>query len=458
MAKDSLIKQSLPLSLILGSRFFGLFIVMPVLSVYTLSLEGVTPILVGIAVGGYALTQVLFQIPFGVLSDRFGRKSIIALGLVIFALGSLICAVSEDIYLLILGRLLQGAGAIGGIISAMIADLVKEESRTKAMAFMGATISLSFTAALILGPILAGKFGVPSLFWITTFVAIFGIVLLFSAVPDAPKITYSFYNHKEYGTIFKNKNLQIMNLTNFLQKGFMTLALLVIPIALVKGFDLPKEALYEVYVPASLLGFLAMIPSAIFAEKKGKFKAVMIIGILCFVLSYLLMLSQSKAVFIFGVLVFFIGFSIHEPIMQSLASRYCKAAQKGSAMSVFTACGYLGSFFGALLGGHLYEFFSILSIVVFVVIASFIWILMFGFLANPSMQKNLYLPLKASTTHTSLEVLMQLRGILEWYINQSERIAVIKYDRHLIDQEEILDFIQMHLQDCFQNPHTLKTT
>ncbi|PKT76026.1 MFS transporter [Helicobacter winghamensis] len=450
MAKDSLVKQSLPLSLILGTRFFGLFIVMPVLSLYALSLPGVSPILVGIAMGGYALTQVLFQIPFGFLSDKFGRKSMIALGLVIFALGSVICALSEDIYMLILGRLLQGAGAVGGVISAMIADLVKEENRTKAMAFMGATISLSFTAALILGPILAVSFGEPSLFWITAFLALFGLILLFVAVPNAPKITYSF-THKsgEYSAILKNKNLQIMNLTNFLQKGFMTLALLVIPIALVKGFDMPKEDLWQVYIPASLLGFFAMIPAAIIAEKKGKFKAVMIVGILFFVLSYLLMLSHSKAVFIFGVLVFFAGFSIHEPIMQSLASRYCKAYQKGSAMGVFTTFGYLGSFFGALLGGHLYEFFSILSIVIFVVIACFMWILIFGFLANPAMQKNLYLPLADSTTNASLESLAQLSGILEWYINESERVAVIKYDKHIIDKDEVLEFINTHLNEHF---------
>ncbi|MBX7491057.1 MFS transporter [Helicobacter turcicus] len=450
MAKESLMKQSLPLSLILGSRFFGLFIVMPILSLYTLSLPGSSPILVGIAMGGYALTQVLFQIPFGFLSDKFGRKSIIAIGLVIFALGSLVCALSQDIYMLILGRLLQGAGAIGGVISAMIADLVKEENRTKAMAFMGATISLSFTAALILGPILAANFGVSSLFWITTFLAVASLVLLFTFVPNAPKITYSFmHKSSEYGVILKNKNLQIMNLTNFLQKGFMTLALLVIPIALVKGFDMPKEDLWQVYIPASLLGFFAMIPAAILAEKKGKFKSVMVVGILFFVLSYLLMLSQSRAVFIFGVLVFFVGFSIHEPIMQSLASRYCKAYQKGSAMGVFTTFGYLGSFFGALLGGHLYEFFSILSIVIFVVIASFVWILIFGFLANPAMQKNLYLSLTNSTTNASLEPLAQLSGILEWYINESERVVVIKYDKHIIDEDEILEFIDTHLAQHF---------
>ena len=184
--KESLIKQTIPLSLILAGRFFGLFVVMPVLSLYALSMEGMSPILVGIAIGGYALTQVLFQIPFGFLSDKFGRKSIIALGLIIFIIGSAVCAMSDDIYMLILGRFLQGAGAIGGVVSAMIADLVKEEKRTKAMALMGATISLSFTTALILGPILSAYFGVASLFWITCFFVVLSLGFLFLFVPDAP--------------------------------------------------------------------------------------------------------------------------------------------------------------------------------------------------------------------------------------------------------------------------------
>lgn len=449
--KNDLIKQTMPLSLILGARFFGLFVVMPLLSLYSLSLSGATPILIGIAMGGYALTQVVFQVPFGFLSDKFGRKSMIALGLVIFAIGSAICAMSDDIYMLILGRFLQGAGAVGGVVSAMIADLVNEEKRTKAMAFMGATISFSFVFAMIIGPIIGGIYGVSNLFWITFALALFGIVVLFVAVPEAPKITYSFNaNTNEYGTILKNKNLQIMNFTNFLQKGFMTLAFLIIPIALVKEFGMPKEELYKVYIPASILGLLSMAPAAIIAEKKGKFKSVMIVGVLFFVVAYLLMLSKNQWAFIVGILVFFIGFSVHEPIMQSLASRYCKAHQKGSALGIFTSFGYLGTFIGALIGGHFYDFFGMLSISMFVVIASFLWILLFAFLANPTFQKNLYLPLQEGVRGEDLETLVELVGILEWYINENERKAVIKYDKHLLEEQEIINFIKTHLSDKFK--------
>ncbi|MDE5603137.1 MAG: MFS transporter [Helicobacter sp.] len=439
MVKQSLLKQTIPLGLIIGFRFFGLFVVMPLLALYALSLEAVTPILIGVVIGGYALTQVLFQVPFGILSDKIGRKSVIFIGLLIFASGSFICAVSNDIFMLIIGRLLQGAGAIGGVVSAMIADLVKEESRTKAMALMGGIISLSFTAALILGPLLGAAFGVKTLFAVTCILAILGIGILFF-VPNAPKITYSFnVNNCKTSNILKNKNLQIMNLTNFLQKGFMTLAFLIIPIAFVEVFDVSKNELYQVYIPAAILGFLAMAPAAILAEKRGKFKGVLVFGILLFIVAYFLMLSSNKWVFIAGILIFFIGFSMHEPIMQSLASRYCKAHQKGSALGVFTSFGYLGSFIGALVGAHLYEFFGMLSISIFVAIISLLWILSFMFLDNPIFQKMLYLPLEEVKV---LETLSTLKGVLEWYINEYEAIVIIKYDKHLISQEEIMMFVK----------------
>lgn len=448
MKEHSLIKQTIPLSIILAGRFFGLFVVMPLLSLYALSLEGMNPTLVGIAIGGYALTQVLFQIPFGFLSDKFGRKSIIALGLLIFVLGSIVCAMSDNIYMLIAGRFLQGAGAIGGVVSAMIADLVREEKRTKAMALMGATISLSFTAALILGPILGAYFGVSSLFWITAVLGVLSLGILILFVPEAPKIHYSFISSSDnYMTILKNKNLQIMNITNFLQKSFMTLAFLIIPIALTKGFEMPKEDLYQVYIPASLLGFFAMIPAAIFAEKKGKFKNVLVLGILLFMLAYLLMLSQNIWLFVVGVLIFFIGFSVHEPVMQSLASRYCKAHQKGSALGIFTSFGYFGSFIGALIGGLLYEYFGMFAISVFVVLVSFLWILLLVFLASPTSQKNFYLPLRESVKNEDLEILVELKGVLEWFINQNEKVAVIKYDKNLILDQEIKEFIATNLQE-----------
>jgi len=184
-------KQVMPLSAIISLRFFGLFLVLPLISLYAYNLEGATPFLVGVVVGGYAITQMIFQVPFGTLSDKWGRKPTIIFGIVLFGIGSLICALTNDIYMLILGRFLQGAGAIGAVVTAMISDLVKEESRGKAMAMMGGTIALSFALAMFFGPFIGGLYGMHTLFWITFAVAIISIVILVTAVPNPPKITHS---------------------------------------------------------------------------------------------------------------------------------------------------------------------------------------------------------------------------------------------------------------------------
>ncbi|MGE3593324.1 MAG: MFS transporter, partial [Arcobacter sp.] len=190
-----MIKSVLPLSAIIALRFFGLFLVLPIISVYAINLEGATPTLVGIVIGGYALTQMIFQVPFGVISDKLGRKGTIIMGLLLFAVGSLICAVSNDIYSLLFGRLLQGAGAIGAVVTATISDLVKEEQRPKAMALMGSSIAIAFAVSMIAGPTIGAAFGVHSLFYPTMVIALGSIFVLIKIVPNPPHITHT-YNKK----------------------------------------------------------------------------------------------------------------------------------------------------------------------------------------------------------------------------------------------------------------------
>lgn len=432
-------KQVLPLSGILALRFFGLFIVMPVLSLYALEMEGANPLLIGVAIGGYALTQVILQIPFGFLSDQIGRKKVIFIGLGIFIIGSAVCALSVRIEWLIMGRFLQGAGAIGGVVSAMIADLVKEERRTKAMAIMGATISMSFTLAMILGPIISSIFGMDKLFWLTAFLALGAMAVLFVNVPEAPVVSYSFEAKKSsWREVIRDRNLQLMNLTNFLQKSFMTLAFLMIPLALVKGMGFEKSELWQVYIPAAIVGVAAMAPAAIVAEKRGHFKGVLLFGIALFMLSYLCMVSSNEAVFITGVMLFFIGFSAHEPIMQSLASRYAKAHQKGAAMGIFTSFGYLGSFIGGVAGGYFYQNFGLFSIACTISVLCVAWLVLIARMKNPTHQKNLYLSLP-KYPRERLNKLLEIDGVLEWYVNESEQVIIVKYDKSITSEELILE-------------------
>lgn len=436
-----MIKSVLPLSAIIALRFFGLFLVLPVISVYAINLEGATTTLVGIVIGGYALTQMLFQIPFGVISDKLGRKGTIIMGLLLFAIGSIICALSTDIYSLIFGRLLQGAGSIGAVVTAMISDLVKEEQRPKAMAVMGSSIAFAFAISMIAGPTIGAAFGVQSLFYITLFLALASIFVLVKYVPNPPKITHTYKEKAKLGEILGNANLIKMNITNFLQKGLMTFAFMIIPMTLIKNFDWQMAELWKVYLPAMIFGIFAMGPAAVLAEKKGKFKEILIIGIILFAISYLVIgFSSNATVFVIGVVIFFIGFNMHEPIMQSLAAKFAKVHQRGLVLGIFTSAGYVGTFLGGLLGGAFYESASMDTLVVVIAIVCVLWAILIVTMPNPSKKKFVYLSL--NEYHLENSGKLENNAIEEWYINNTENIIAIKYDSDKISEEEVKNLLK----------------
>ena len=436
-----MIKSVLPLSAIIALRFFGLFLVLPVISVYAMNLEGATPTLIGIVIGGYALTQMLFQIPFGVMSDKFGRKGTIIFGLLIFAIGSIICALSTDIYTLIFGRLLQGAGSIGAVVTAMISDLVKEQQRPKAMAVMGSSIAFAFAISMIAGPTIGAAFGVESLFYITLFLALASIFVLMKFVPNPPQITHTYKEKAKLGEILGNPNLIKMNITNFLQKGLMTFAFMIIPMTLIKNFDWQMAELWKVYLPAMIFGIIAMAPAAILAEKKGKFKEILIIGIILFAISYLVIgFSSSATVFVIGVVIFFIGFNMHEPIMQSLAAKFVKVLQRGLVVGIFTSAGYVGTFLGGLLGGAFYESASMNTLVIVIAVVCILWAILIITMPNPTKKKFIYLSLDEYKLENSGK--LETNSIEEWYINNTENIIAIKYDSDLISDIEVKNLLK----------------
>ena len=430
-----------PLSVIIALRFFGLFVVLPVISVYAWNLEGSTPQLVGFVIGGYAITQMVFQVPFGVLSDKIGRKYAIVIGLVIFIIGSIISAMSSDIYGLLLGRFLQGAGAIGAVATAMISDLVREEQRPKAMAMMGGTIALSFALAMVIGPTLGASAGINSLFYLTAILAAISIYVLLAKVPNPPKITHTYHDANKY-EFLKNGKLIIMNITNFLQKGLMTFAFLIIPIVLTQTYGWEYADLWKIYIPAMVAGIISMGPAAIFAEKKGKFKEVLIVGIVFFALAYYIIGGSSdEFYFAVGVVVFFMGFNMHEPIMQSLATKYAKVHQKGAILGVFNSFGYFGTFMGGVFGGMIYSPENIPMIANVIIIVSICWIVLITMLPNPLKTKNTYIDLKDTdlSKHNSLD---DESGVEEWYINDTEQIIIIKYSDELTNEEKIKSIIK----------------
>jgi len=431
-------KKVFPLSAILSLRFLGLFLVLPVISVYALELEGATPLLVGIVVGGYALTQALFQVPFGSISDKIGRKPTLLFGLLIFLVGSIICAYSTDIYMLMLGRFLQGAGAIGSVITAMISDLVSEEIRGKAMAIMGASIALSFALAMGLGPVLGAKYGVSFLFILTAVFAVLAIILLFTKVPTPPKIKHIYHKTTKTSDILRDSNLLNMIIINAMQKGLMTIAFVLIPIILTSdAFSWQKSDLYMVYLPAMLFGLAAMGPAAVFGEKHNKPKEIFLLSIILFIASFLIMgLSTSSLLFVVGVILFFIAFNMMEPLVQSMITKFAKVHQKGAALGIANSVAYFATFIGGTSAGLLLGISDRETIGVSIAAVAGVWLLWTLKLQNPTKYAHLYLP-QDDVAMDKLENLENAH-IAEWYINDTEKLVIIKYASLAIQKDDLV--------------------
>ncbi len=444
-----IVKKVWHLSLIIGMRFFGLFVVMSVLSAYAIKLPGATPTLVGLTVGGYALTQAAFQVPFGVLSDKIGRKGAIFIGLVIFAIGSVIAGMAHDIYTLLIGRFLQGAGAIGSVIIAMISDHVKEQERAHAMAVMGMVIALAFTGAMIVGPLIGAIGDVPTLFYLTALLALIAIVILFTLVPEPPKIIHSFSEEEaKVKNVFKDADLKRMYFTFLFHSSTMAIAFFLIPLMLKNQFHLSLGEFWKVYVPAVIFGIIAMGPAAVFGEKYNKGKEVFLVSIAFIALSFILMgFSKSLLLFGVGVVFFFIGFNMFEPLLQSFVSKFAKAHQKGAALGVANTFAYIGMGVGATLAGMIFKRFSVEGVAIFVLIVSIFWALWIAKMRNPGLRGTIYLD-KEHFDFSKIDALRKQKGITDTYINQTEGVMVVKYDKELTNEESIRNFL---LKDSIKN-------
>ncbi len=432
------------LSLIIGLRFFGLFVVMSVLSAHAADLIGATPTLIGLAVGGYAFTQAALQVPFGVLSDKIGRKKSILIGLIIFAIGSIIAGVAEDIITLLIGRFLQGAGAIGAVIVAMISDHVKEEQRAHAMAAMGMVIALAFTAAMIFGPIIGGfENGASILFYVTALFAVVSIILLFTVVPEPPKITHSFAEDTaKVRDVFKDKDLVRMYITFLFHSSTMAIAFFLIPLMLKSQFHLPLGEFWKVYLPAVFFGIIAMGPAAVFGEKHNRGKEVFLISIGFIAVAFLLMgFSSSLWLFGVGVVFFFIGFNMFEPLLQSFVSKFAKAHQKGAALGVANTFAYIGMGAGATLAGKIFDIGSVSAVAIAVLILSLFWAIWIVGMRNPGLRGTIYLDTDTFDKGKLMELKKSYSGINDIYVNETEGVMVIKYDKELADEDEIRGFM-----------------
>ena len=300
------------LAMVFAFRMLGMFMVLPVLATYGQELAGSTPALIGLAIGAYGLTQALLQIPFGVLSDRIGRRPVIYAGLLIFAAGSVLAANADTIWGVIAGRVLQGAGAISAAVMALLSDLTREQHRTKAMALIGMSIGVSFALAMVTGPLVTRAFGLSGLFWITAGLALLGIVIVAGMVPKATAAL----QHRESGVarqalggILRHRELLRLDLGIFILHAILMASFVALPLTLVEQAGLPRDEHWWVYLVAMLVGFFAMVPFIIYGEKKRQMKRVLVgaVALLLVCELYFWQLGHSLAALVIGAILFFMA-------------------------------------------------------------------------------------------------------------------------------------------------------
>ena len=347
------------LASIFALRMLGLFLILPVFSVHARTLPGGDNLaLVGFALGAYGLTQAFFQIPYGIASDYFGRKLVIVIGLVIFALGSFVAAWAPDMTWIIVGRVLQGAGAISAAVTALAADLTREEHRTKVMAMIGSSIGLVFALSLVGAPLLYGWIGMGGLFIMTGVLALAAIVLLLKAVPPAPPP----HGHEKLPLrrVIFDADLLRLNLGIFVLHMVQMAMFVVLPHALVDHGGLDAAAHWKVYLPAVLVSFAIMVPAIIAAERKDKMRPVFLaaVGLLVVVQGGLYLLHESLWVLALWLLLFFVAFNVLEATLPSLVSRTAPPAAKGAALGVYNTTQAIGLFIGGAAGGYIAQHFG----------------------------------------------------------------------------------------------------
>lgn len=343
------------LASIFALRMLGLFLILPVFAVYAHTLpSGDNGLLVGLAIGIYGATQALFQIPYGIASDRFGRKPVIVFGLLLFALGSFIAAAADDLPMIIAGRVLQGAGAISAAVTALAADLTREQHRTKVMAMIGSSIGLVFALSLVAAPLLYAAIGMAGIFALTGGLALLAIVALYKVVPPAPKVLVD-GGRTRFADVLFHPQLLRLNFGVFVLHLTQTAMWVLIPATLVKTGDLPLAEHWKVYLPAVLVSFAFMVPAVIAAEKYGRMKMVFngAVVLLLLVQAGFGLFGQGLWPLALLLTAFFVAFNILEATQPSLISRIAPAEAKGAALGIYNTTQSLGLFLGGAVGGML---------------------------------------------------------------------------------------------------------
>jgi MFS family permease len=412
---------------VFGLRMLGLFLILPVFALYAEQLQGNTAFLTG------------------VLSDKFGRKPVIAAGLMIFAIGSVVAAMSDSIAGVIIGRALQGTGAIAAAVIALASDLTREEQRTKAMAMIGMTIGLAFFIALLLGPVLDRSIGVPGIFWLTAILAIFSIVVIYKAVPTpvASHVPLGGESslHKQFSVILKDVHLLRLDFGIFSLHLLLTALFVAVPFTLVESLEIERESHWSVYLPVLLLSVVAMAPLVLMTTRKKRIPNIFLTGIVLLLIGELLFAfgAHSTVWFLLGMVIWFTGFNTLESLMPSLVSRLAPVRNKGAAIGVYNSAEFFGAFLGGALGGLILGIFGTQGVYLMCAGIVLLWLIVMLPASPPRLLDTRVLRFSdlAITENSITSELSAIEGVEEVITMAPQGVVYLKIDAEVLESDAL---------------------
>jgi predicted MFS family arabinose efflux permease len=442
---DREVRATTSLAGVFALRLLGLFMIYPGFAAYARGLKGATPEMIGLALGGYGLTQGLLQLPYGLLSDRIGRKLVIALGLLLFGAGSVVAALATSIEGVLLGRILQGAGAIGSATLALVADLTREEVRTKAMAMIGMTIGLAFVVAIVVGPVLDGVIGISGIFWLTALFALFGIAIILVAVPAPPRLS----RHRDaeavpalFARVLRNGELMRLDFGIFALHAALTASFLAVPSLIAGTFHLAAGREWLLYLPVLLASVALMVPGIIVAEKGGRMKQAFLVSITLLAASLLVLaaLGHSRIGLALGLVGFFAAFNVMEAMLPSLVTKTAPAEAKGTATGIYSSAQFLGIFAGGAAGGWALALGGPVAVLGFALGVTLIWLAVASTMRRPQHYRNYLARLGALAGDELGTLAARLRavpGVIEAVVAPDEGVAYLKIDPSRFDAAHV---------------------
>jgi MFS family permease len=433
------------LAAVFAARLLGLFMIYPVFASYASHLRGATPAMIGIALGAYGLTQGLLQIPYGLVSDRMGRKPVIAAGLLLFAAGSIVAALAHSIGGMTIGRTLQGTGAVGSVVLATVADLTREEVRTRAMAIVGMTIGVSFAVAIVLGPLVAAFFGLPAIFWLTALLAALGIAITYGVLPGQVQVR----RHLDTETIPRllagvigDGQLLRLDISIFFLHFMLTASFLAVPLVLLHALHIAPGRDWIVYLPVLAISIILMVPAILVAEKGGRMKEVFLATIILLAASQLVLLlwSSDPVVVALALVAFFTGFNIMEASLPSLITKIAPANAKGTATGVFSSAQFLGIFAGGAVGGLASAMGGTSGVFALTLTGALLWFGTAATMRRPSSYSSYLTRIGGGSSYRLAELTSRLKnapGVVDAVIAVDEGVVYLKIDRARFDPDEI---------------------